>query len=136
MLVPPSPSVPTPPARTDQRPICLDAVLVSEQALFRLVALLHRKQLPVQALLVQSSARPGHGGRLRLAVLPGNAQPAHVVGLIRAIVGITDVQMTGPTSLPATSRRCQTFLLNGSARPSASRGLAVTAVPSSRDSLL
>jgi hypothetical protein len=82
----------SPPRRPGQRLICLDAILTSDQALFRLVALLHRKHLPVLALTFQPSRHPGQGHELRLPVLPGNAPGCHVTELIRGIIGITSVQ--------------------------------------------
>ncbi len=118
MLTPPQPPAPRSASPSCQQPICLNAVLVSGQALFRLVALLHRKHLQVRALIVQPRTAPTRGHRLRLAVLPGNTPTAHVIELIRGIVGISGVRLAVPArrsgDLP---RHCRIFLLNGSAHP-------------------
>ncbi len=82
-------------ASPGERLIRLDATVLSEDALFRLIALLHRKNVSVSGLLLLPEEHPGHGHRLWPIARPGNAPAEHVIGLIRAVIGVTGVCMDG-----------------------------------------
>lgn len=83
--------------------ICLDAMLQSEQALFRVIALLHRKHVSVRALIVLPREYPSDGHVLRLAVLAGNAPAGHIIELIRGIVGVTSVRIANSPTVSVSA---------------------------------
>lgn len=74
----------------------LSVAIRSDEAVFRLMALLHRKHVTVVALIWLPSDRHRKGRRLRLAIISARVPANHVIMLMRQVVGVMEVQAGTP----------------------------------------
>ena len=71
----------------------LSLVIGTNDAFFRLMALLHRKRVLVTALIWLPGDGHLHRRRLWLAIDPGRLPAGHVIALIRQVIGVEDLRL-------------------------------------------
>jgi hypothetical protein len=87
----------------------LDLVLRSNEVLFRVIALLHRKHVTIGALIWLPGDRHRQGGRLRLAIASSHAPVSHVITLMQQVIGVIHLRLNDaatdrPRPLPVRPR--------------------------------
>lgn len=71
----------------------LSLVIGTNDAFFRLMALLHRKHVLVTALIWLPGDDQHHRRRLWLEIDPGRLPSAHIIALIRQVIGVEDIRL-------------------------------------------